>query len=256
MLIDTHVHMHHFNSKELDEIISHPNCPNIIVNSVHTKEQLKYGQSLQAGNDAGIVFLTSAGVHPQIADISDSICINFLDILEENIKSICAIGEVGYDLYEKNPPLSSQKYIFLKEMELAVKYDLPLIIHCRNAFDILLEDLKNVEIPVVFHGYSGGFKYLDEIIKRGYYISLGTPITYEQSRVLRRIAKMVPINQMLIETDSPFNLSRHSDFEKEKNKPYYLKNIIELISEIKEIPLNSLESSLLQNFSQIVKMKY
>ena len=252
MLIDLHAHMHHFDEAETTEIISHPDCPGIIVNSVHTNEQLNHGLNLQtienfcAGNQKNR-FLVSAGVHPQIADYKNKECLDFLESIEDNIKNICAVGEVGYDLYDKNPSLGSQRYIFLKEIELAQKYNLPLIIHCRNAFEILLEDLKQVDIPVIFHGYSGGFKYLDEIVKKGYYISFGTPLTYEQSNKLRRIAQVVPLNQIFTETDSPFNLTRHSNFEMEKNKPYYLRKIIEVLSEVKNISQDDLFFALKQN---------
>ena len=249
-MIDFHAHMHLFDYSETKEILSNPNCPDIIVNSVYNNAQLEYG--IQLKNQNSDRFLISSGIHPQIADITDE-NLKFFKKIEENIKQICAIGEVGYDLYETNPPFESQRKIFRKEIEIAENYSLPLIIHCRNAFEQILEDLKKTNVPVIFHGYSGGFKYLNDILKRNYYISFGTPLTYEQSKNLKRIAEQTLSRQILTETDSPFNLKRHADYQIQKNKPYNLKNIISVLAEIKQISQNEIEAAIFENYREIFK---
>ncbi len=248
MLADIHTHLHHFGADEIKEIIEHPDVPDVIISSVWNKKELEY--SLDLKKSYGKI-LISAGVHPQIADISDKECLDFSENLGKIAPQLTAIGEIGYDLYETNPPQKSQLHFFEQAIQTAENYNLPVIIHCRNAFEELLPGLSKISVPVILHGYSGGFKYLNDVIKKNYYISFGTPLTYEQSRNLRRIAALLPLPQILTETDSPFNLRRHANWQAEKNKPYNLKKVVQTVAEVKMMPLEETEEIIFQNYTKI-----
>lgn len=118
---------------------------------------------------------------------------------------IVAIGEIGLDYHWDVDHKDKQKYFFDKQMSLAEKYDLPVIIHDREAhgdcFDIVLSH-KNVR--GVFHSFSGSPEFALELVKRGWYISFSGSVSFKNASKVREAAKVVPLDRILIETDCPY----------------------------------------------------
>ncbi len=252
MLCDIHVHFIHFTLRELQTLKS--TFPSHIINCVLSDQELDYGLKLiKLYPEISL----SAAIHPQIAEINDKKTCYFLENLK-TIPRLCAIGEAGFDIYPLNPSFESQKQIFIKELEIARERNLPVILHCRGAFEELLDLIRKYEedVPFIFHGYSGGFKYLDTLLKRKYYISFGTPITYEQSRNLRRIAALTPLNRIFSETDSPFNLRHRVNPYKEKNSPENVKEVVKTLSECKRIPEEEMINTISENFHKVFSASY
>jgi TatD DNase family protein len=123
----------------------------------------------------------------------------------------------------------------LKFIDLANKYDLPIIIHSRDALDDTLRMLK--ENPVkrkgVMHCYSGSSEYAKEFVKIGYYISLAGPVTFKNARVPKEVAKEVSLDNLLVETDDPY-LAPHPHRGK-RNEPRNVTFVIDEIARIKEV---------------------
>ena len=123
-----------------------------------------------------------------------------------NKKKIVAIGEIGLDYHWNTGNKEIQKEVFIKQIELANKYDLPIVIHTREAVDDTIKILKEHEVmnKGVFHCCPLNRELVRKALELGYYISFAGPITFKNSKNAQEIVNMVPIEKILIETDSPY----------------------------------------------------
>ena len=143
-----------------------------------------------------------------------------------------ALGEIGLDYYYSRDNREKQILFFEKQLELSKKYDLPVIIHCRNATDDLLRILKKSDVKGVIHCFSGSVETARELIKLGYYLGVGGILTFKNSKLVD-VIKSIPIEYILLETDSPFLTPE--PFRKYKNEPKYIPIIAEKLAQLKEI---------------------
>lgn len=151
-------------------------------------------------------------------------------------KLLVAIGETGLDYHYEHSPVELQKQFLIRYLHLATECALPVIFHCREAFADLFsivdaEYPKNS--PAVLHCFTGNLKEAEEVLNRGWFLSLSGIITFKKSEALREVAKIVPLSQMLIETDTPF-LAPQTKRGK-PNEPSFLPEIGECIAKIKGI---------------------
>lgn len=149
----------------------------------------------------------AVGWHPE--DLQ-TLTPDYLDMLANWAKhpKVVAIGEVGLDYYWKeNEPKEVQKRVLLEEMDLAVQFDLPVIIHDREAHGDIMEIFQK-EAPkglrAVFHCFSGSLEMAKELVKRGYYLGFGGTSTYKNAQKVREVLAYVPDDLLLFETDSPY----------------------------------------------------
>lgn len=159
---------------------------------------------------------------------------------------LVAIGETGLDYHYEHSPRDLQKHYLRKYLRLAHECHLPVVIHCREAFkdffDIIDAEYKG---SGVLHCFTGTLQEAQEVISRGWYLSLSGIVTFKKSGELREVAKMVPLNQLLIETDTPY-LAPQSHRGK-PNQPAYVVETAKLIAEIKGISLPDLAHATTQN---------
>jgi TatD DNase family protein len=142
----------------------------------------------------------SCGIHPWY--ISDNYKTQIEKLSNKLLHpNILAIGECGIDKI-KGPDISLQKQVFIAQLILSKKYNLPLIIHCVRAFDEILELLNthNITQPVIFHGYNNKLNTAQKIIKNNYFISLGKHLLIEDSNA-QQVLKNIPVNHIFFETD-------------------------------------------------------
>lgn len=168
-------------------------------------------------------------------------------------KKVIALGEIGLDYYwDKDVNLQNQqKEFFVKQIQLANKYKKPILVHMRDASFDTLEVLKS-ESPTfggIMHCYSGSAELVKEFIILGMYISLAGPVTFLNAKTPKEVAKIVPLDRLLIETDSPY-LAPHP-YRGQSNEPGYLYLIAEEIAKIKNIPLEDLKNKTTQNFKRL-----
>ena len=190
------------------------------------------------------------GVHPSDVmelDIEESI--NELRRLYKTSSKIKAIGEIGMDKYwvKEENVIKKQKEFFIRQIELANELELPIIIHDRDAHNEVLEVLKNHK-PLyggVMHCFSGSVEYLKEILKLGLYIGLDGPVTYKNAVTPKEVAEYVPLDRLLVETDSPYLTP--TPFRGKINYPYYVKYVIEEICRIKSINSREIEEITFNN---------
>lgn len=161
-------------------------------------------KALQIARDHPMIYAT-AGFHPHNASEGTSDAITQLKTLADDPK-IVAVGEVGLDYYRDRSSRSRQQEVFRQMIDLAKQLDLPLVIHTRQAHRDTLEILDEVGIPErggVFHCFSGDHNFAKELLSRGFQISFTGNITYKNSP-LPQVAKIIPLERTLMETDCPF----------------------------------------------------
>lgn len=202
-------------------------------------------------------FVNSAcGIHPsEIPQTEEELCKSIFDIKEivenANIQKQCAvvaIGEIGLDYHYEGVNKSMQKKAFVKQIELANELDLPISIHSRDAVSDTLDILKNVVIPNkrgVFHCCALNRELVKEALKLGFYISFAGSITFKNSKNADEIINMVPLNKMLIETDSPY-LSPEPNRGK-RNDSTNVRYVAEKIANVKGMSLNEIANVTFEN---------
>ena len=182
---------------------------------------------------------SSVGIHPHEAKLWDKVS---KDTIKEYTKEkkVIAIGETGLDFYYNYSPKEIQLEVFKEHIKIANEVSLPLIIHCRDAFNELVEILKN-EKPLcggVFHCFTGSLKAAREAINLGFYISWSGILTFKNANDLKEVAKEIPLENTLIETDCPF-LAPIPNRGK-RNEPKYVKYVAEELARIKSVSIEEI----------------
>ncbi len=200
----------------------------------------------------------SIGVHPSdVMELDIDEAIYELKELYKTSTKIKAIGEIGLDKYwvKDEEVIKKQKEFFIKQIELANELKLPIIIHDREAHEDTLKILKE-NTPLyggVMHCFSGSVEYLNEILKLGLYIGLDGPVTYKNAIVPKQIAKEVPLEKLLIETDSPYLTP--TPHRGKINYPHYVKYVIDEISRIKSINSREIENVTCENGKRLFRIR-
>lgn len=163
-------------------------------------------------------------------------------------KKIVAIGEIGLDYYWNTENKDLQKYAFIKQIELANSLNLPIVIHTREAIMDTLDILKNVERPIkpgVFHCCPLNIELIKEALKLNFYISFAGPVTFKNSKNASQVVKEVPLDRILIETDSPY-LSPEPKRGK-RNDSRNVKYIAEKVAEFKNVSVEEIAKITYEN---------
>ena len=180
------------------------------------------------------------------------------NLVNENIKykKIVAIGEIGLDYYwEKDLQRRElQKQAFIKQIEMANEFDLPIVIHTREAVMDTIEILKKNKVNKrgIFHCCPLNRELVKEALKLGFYISFAGPVTFKNSKNANEIIEMVPNDKMLIETDSPYLAPE--PVRGTRNDPRNVKNIAQKIADVKGVSLEEVAKITYQNAKTIFGM--
>ncbi|PRR80839.1 putative deoxyribonuclease YcfH [Clostridium liquoris] len=221
---------------------------------------LNCGASLQGARDSvklakgNSFFYAAIGIHPEFADIVDDLVIDELRKLSKYEK-VRAIGEIGLDYYDdENPPREVQKRAFIKQMKLAHELSLPVVIHNRDAHGDTLEILKMFpEVRGVIHCFSGSAEFAKECLKLGYYIGFTGVVTFKNARKIIDVAKEVPLDRILVETDCPYMAP--VPYRGKRNRSEYIKYIIEKLAQIKGVPPEDLSHQTILNVKELLNLK-
>lgn len=177
-----------------------------------------------------------------------------LNIVNNNRK-IVAIGEIGLDYYWNKENKDLQKYAFIKQIELANKYNLPIVIHTREAVDDTIDILKNkIEATKkgVFHCCPLNRELVKQGLKMKFYISFAGPVTFKNSKNANEIIQMVPLDKMVIETDSPYLAPE--PHRGTRNDSRNVKYIAEKIANVKEMSLEDIAKITYKNAMKIFEI--
>ncbi len=161
---------------------------------------------------------------------------------------IVAYGEIGLDYHWDKSPKDVQQRLFREQIRLAKKLRLPIAIHTRDAMEDTVTILKEEhaeEVGGIMHCFSGSVETARECMKMNFYISLGGPVTFKNAKRPKAVAKEVPLDRILIETDCPY-LAPHP-YRGKRNEPAYVKLVAEQIADIKGVPFKELAEATTKN---------
>ena len=177
------------------------------------------------------------------------------NIIKDNKdRNVVAIGEIGLDYYWNKENKEIQKLLFKKQIELANKYNLPIVIHSREAVQDTIEMLKenNVIKKGIFHCCQLNRELVKEALKLGFYISFAGPITFKNSKNAEEIVNMVPLEKILIETDSPYLAPEPK--RGNRNDSRNVKLVANKIAEFKQISLEEVAKTTYENAMRIFEI--
>jgi TatD DNase family protein len=238
MLSDTHCHLEMLGTEEeIQEKIARAKAGGVeLIVTIGTDLASSRVASDYAKNHHEVY--ATVGVHPHEAKLATEDTLEqFLEMIRHNQK-IRGIGETGLDFYYDHSPRDIQISSFKGHIELARKTDLPLVVHSRNAPKETLAVLKENQadqIGGIIHCFSENLEMARGAIELNFLISFSGIITFKTAGELQRVVGEIPLEHMLIETDSPF-LSP-APYRGKKNEPAYVMKVAEKIAEIKKIPL-------------------
>ena len=237
LLTDTHTHLYYETDEEklaelmqrcFDNKVERLFLPNVDVASIAKIEHLvkKYPSNCFA----------MAGLHPcdvkeDYELVLDEICQSMVD------RDIYAIGEIGIDLHWDKTTLDIQKVAFKEQIKWAKDMELPIVIHCREAFDEIFEVLeaeKGADLRGILHCFTGNTDQAFQAIELGFHLGIGGVVTYKKSG-LDEVLKHIPLEKIVLETDSPYLAP--VPFRGKPNESSYLLHIAERVAEIYQISL-------------------
>ena len=246
-LNDTHAHIDMLENmdKAIQEAFGN-GLEKIIVPCAYPKDIDKiYEISQKYDNIYGML-----GVHPsEVKDWDDSL----IDKIKDYSKSpkIVAIGEVGLDYYWDKSFNDLQQEVFIKQIKLANELNLPIDIHDREAhkdtYDIIKEYNKGSR--VIMHCFSGSAEFAKECVKEGWYLALGGVVTFKNAVKMKEVAKEIPLDKLLVETDCPYLTP--VPYRGKENQPAYVKFVAEEIANIKNITFDEVASQTTKNAKEV-----
>jgi len=173
-------------------------------------------------------------------------------------KKIVAIGEIGLDYYREKEDWikEKQKKMFIDQIELANKYDLPISIHARDSLSDVLEILKEhkVKNAGIMHCYSGSVELAKEYIKLGFKIAFGGVLTFKNSRVAKEVLQAIELKDIVFETDAPYLAP--TPYRGRLNEPKFIVETVKFAAEMLHFDRNQFEKATFQNSLDILKLTY
>ena len=251
MIIDTHAHL-------VDEKIT--KTPKEVIENFFNRGGNKIFAISTSLKDAEIVASTCAlyanaypviGVHPHMADEMTK---EKFERLEELIKDSTAVGEIGLDYYYDFSDREKQKEVFIKQLDLAIKYGKPVNIHTREATQDTLDILKNYSgLKGIIHCFSGSVETAQEYIKLGYLLGIGGVVTFKNAEKIRNVVKTVGLEHIVLETDSPYLTPE--PHRGEENEPYNVTIVAQKIADILETNVANVYDKTTENVFKLFNLK-
>lgn len=256
MFIDTHVHL---NSEELEshlkEVLDEAyqvGVGKMIIVGYDLKTSIK---AVELANSIDGCY-AAVGFHPtEIKGYTNREYLE-LEMLAKN-KKVLAIGEVGYDFHWDTTTKKEQQEAFVRQIEIAKKLHLPLIIHSRDAHQITYETLKenNAEmVGGIMHSYSGSVEMAKEYIKLNFAFGISGLVTFKNGKSMKDVVREIDMKYLVSETDSPY-LTPHP-FRGKQNGPKYIPLIVEEMAKIKGIEISEIAKNILNNVKRIFGDRY
>jgi len=193
----------------------------------------------------------SVGFHPHDASkLTKSLLQKIRQLAEEQHKLI-AIGEIGLDYHYMNSPAEIQQQAFRKQLQLAVELNLPVILHSREAETDTLNILQEFPVPShgVAHSFTSSIEMARTLVEMGWYLGINGIVTFKNAEELRKVVRWLPLDRLLLETDSPFLAP--TPFRGKPNKPAHIPAIATFIAELREISLEQLSAQTTANAERL-----
>ena len=252
MFIDTHCHISKEDYEDIDKVIkdAYDNNVKYLVVSGWDKNSIK--ESIEIANNHNNIYL-SLGYHPSEARTTTDEDLKELEEIIKNNKKVIAIGEIGLDYHWDKDNKEEQKELFRKQIEIAKRNNLPLVIHTRNAFQDTYDILKEANYKGVIHCFSGNEENAKMYTSIGFYIGIGGVITFKNTN-LKETIKKVPIDRIVLETDAPYLTP--TPYRGEKNESKYIPIIAQKIANQLDMSLEEIEIITTNNASNLFNKEF
>ena len=256
MIADSHCHLDYPNLyNELDDVVNRAikNDVKLLLTICTTVESFK---RIKLIVDKYKNIYGTFGIHPHetknFKNMTDALIIGY----KNESKKIIGVGETGLDYYYNHSDKNIQKKIYVQHIEAAKELDIPLIVHSRDAeidtFDILKSYMKNSKLKTIIHCFTGSKDFAKKIINIGCYISVSGIITFKGSNELSETISSIPIDKLLVETDSPY-LAPIPNRGK-SNEPSFITHTIEKLSIIRNIEKKVIIENTTNNFRKLFNL--
>ena len=242
-IIDSHAHLNwDVFQPEMGELLERAAAHNV-KQFIHPCVELRDYAAMRSLRDSYPQIFICLGVHPYHVETWGS---ESAELIRQHRDEIVGIGETGLDYSREAPSISLQQRVFSEHCELSTELELPLIIHCRDAFDDTIRILKQYKINRgVMHCYTGSLEHAREVLELGLYISFSGCLTFKNADKLRTVAAKIPLDRMLVETDCPFLApqSRRGT----RNEPAFIVETASLLGSLHGVSLDEITAVTTQN---------
>ena len=238
-MIDTHAHIYseYYDIDDLIKKLKSNSIIKVINNSTNNEDMLEV---IELSKKYRNFLLPSIGIHPEFVNNYD---LNKMEMIIKNNK-VYAIGEIGLDYYWVKDNKEEQKNLFISQIKLANKYNLPVIIHSRDSIQDCLNIIKENRCRGIIHCFSGSYEMAKEFIKYGFKLGIGGVLTFKNSK-LSEVIKKIDLKDIVLETDSPYLTPE--PYRGKTNDPSNVYYVAKKISEIKEIDIEKVIKQTTQN---------
>jgi TatD DNase family protein len=252
MIIDTHIHIcdERYDSDREEMLLSA--ALNGVKKFINIGAEINENKRVINYQKEGVY--KAIGLHPHyIQQLNDN---EFLEIKGylKNTKDIVAIGEIGLDFYKNETPVEKQKEVFKKFLQLSKEFDLPVIIHSREAHNEVFNLLKefNINKKGVIHCFTGDTETAKKFIDIGYYLGIGGVVTFPNAKILKETVKNISLDFLVLETDAPYLAPQQQ--RGKRNESAYLKYIIDEISILKNVDVKEIEEKTSHNAEKLFNL--
>lgn len=248
-MIDTHTHINMIEELSIEEILANAKnngVEKVIVPAAYPSDiEIVIDLVKKYNNVYGLL-----GIHPsEVKGWTDDLTNKIREYSKK--PKILGIGEIGLDYYWDKSFNDLQKEVFIKQVKLANELDFPISIHDREAHKDTFDILKtyNKSSKIVMHCFSGSVEFMRECVKEGWYIGLGGVVTFKNAIKMKEVAKEVPLDRLLLETDAPYLTP--VPFRGTTNQPAYVKYVAEEIAKLRNTSFEEIDTITTQNAEKV-----
>ncbi len=270
MLIDTHVHLHFAPYQgDIEAVLQRAIEAGVracILPATNLDDSRRVLAFCERFTSADCALYAALGFHPTEAHLATTAALAALRDLAQH-PQVVAIGEIGLDFYwpqvkERSWPCATpdeQRAAFIAQLEIAAERDLPVIIHDRDAHEETLALLRDWHRDApqrtgTLHAYAGGPDRLQQALDLGFYIGMDGPVTFAKATALHAVARLVPLERLLLETDGPYLTPE--PHRGQRNEPAYLTLIAARIAGLKGIAPSEVSTATSRNAARLFRLKY
>ena len=262
-MFDTHAHLNWREDykEDIDQVLENAKNAGVthIMLASSTIEDSEISLELRKNRtDCGVKLSCMVGVHPEAATSFDEEAKMRLEhwLRHKDELGIVAVGEIGMDYHYDDCSPAYEAVAFIYQMGLAFRYDLPAVIHERDACEDTLFMLRSLheqkllrEVPGVMHCFSGSVETAKILLDMGFYLGFDGPITFKNARKAPDVIRMCPLDRLLVETDSPYMTP--VPFRGKRNEPAYVQYVVEEMARLKEIPAEEMARITTENAQRL-----
>jgi len=263
MFIDTHIHLtEECYQGDLAQVLREAweaKVTSVIIPGCDLPSSLKAAEiSASKADSGGPRLFPAVGFHPHEAMKFDSESLSALNKLLSSRPKPVAVGEIGLDYHYNFSPPEIQQDVFRRQIRLAREWELPLILHCREAEEDLfgiLEEERASECGGVVHCFSGNRAWAEKFLDKGYYLGITGVVTFSKSEELRSVVRSAPLSRLLTETDGPYLVPQPHRGKIKRNVPSFIPLVVTKIAELKELSQEKTAAVLLENARRLFRLE-